>query len=163
MQTHRCGHESLIDEEQLTWLTDLPGMSSLSLHFPISSSFTPLRVIEHSLKYKSVKSHHVRSLTLPCRLINHQHTQPTALYSSLCLAFCHFLSLVASYLRVFSTISGSLHMVSGLWAWYLVIERWSTVQRQTAEEVNTPNVHQIAQKHQNIWKSNQWAQRLFSN
>lgn len=53
--------------------------SQFRLALPLTVAFAPLRETEHTLKYKSGESRHIRSPTPPCRTINHRRTMPITL------------------------------------------------------------------------------------
>lgn len=77
---YKCGHASLLSEEQLVWLTEIVecrfagAIYSPQFHLtlPLTVAFAPLRETEHTLKYKSGESRHIRTPTPPCRTIDHR-------------------------------------------------------------------------------------------
>lgn len=97
----KCGLPSLLSEEQLVWLTDRFAETIHSPQFhltlPSTVAFNPLSQTEHTLKYKSEESHHIRSPTLPCTIINHKYAVPIIL--SPCVFSLHSLPCILPWKR----------------------------------------------------------------
>lgn len=123
---YKCGHASPVSEEQVFWLTEIVecrfarAIYSPQFHLtlPLTVAFTPLRETEHTLKYKSGESRHIRSPTPPCRTINHRGAMPITLSppgSSL-----HSLPCIQPSLRKVSP--SFLKNVQFLWLFWIICE-----------------------------------------